>query len=290
MKDNVRETHPAIENILSRIKTNSHSRILIFGNGCVGKLIYKTLRDAGLNEPVSFVDNNYQNLGVMSPSEASGISGALWIIGSEQFNDEMIRQAIQLGVDESDICCDLQLLTMIQRRIYLTVEYEIVDHCNLNCAGCLNFCQHAKPRFAVLDEFKLTFARYLRIVGEQLAWFGIMGGEPLLHPQVSEFLILSREMYQGKIILTTNGLLLQKMPSKFWKTCHNNRIDIIVSAYPVHLKYSKIVELADFHNVNIEIKSKSDAHAWSYISLTRGGGGAMQNRTSPLVRSSLAQK
>ena len=60
-----------------------------------------------------------------------------------------------------------------------------------------------------------------------------MGGEPLLHPQVNDFMRITREAYpHSKIFIVTNGLLLLKMPNDFWETLRQYRIRIHWSKYP----------------------------------------------------------
>jgi len=36
----------------------------------------------------------------------------------------------------------------------IELEMHIVDHCNLNCAGCNHFCPLAEPFYISLKEFQ----------------------------------------------------------------------------------------------------------------------------------------
>jgi len=36
----------------------------------------------------------------------------------------------------------------------ITVEMHIVNHCNLNCAGCNHFSPLAEPWFIEIEDFK----------------------------------------------------------------------------------------------------------------------------------------
>ena len=60
-----------------------------------------------------------------------------------------------------------------------TVQIEILNACNHSCSNCTRFCQLVqKPYFMPLDEVKRaidSMVGYPKMVG-------IMGGEPLLHP------------------------------------------------------------------------------------------------------------
>ena len=69
-------------------------------------------------------------------------------------------------------------------------DIHITDHCNLNCRGCGHFSNLCPPTFLDLDAFRADMAAMaakLRI--EQIY---LLGGEPLLHPQVSEFIRAAR--------------------------------------------------------------------------------------------------
>ncbi len=84
------------------------------------------------------------------------------------------------------------------------VFLEITNVCNLSCS----FCHGTKrnPKFMSVEEFRHA-AREARSFGEYL-YFHLMG-EPLLHPNLGEFLQIAGEL-GFKVILTTNGTLLDK--------------------------------------------------------------------------------
>lgn len=64
-----------------------------------------------------------------------------------------------------------------------TIQIEITNACNKTCANCTRFCGHMKPYFMDFKQFKLavdSMVGYHKMVG-------IMGGEPLLHPEFEKF-------------------------------------------------------------------------------------------------------
>lgn len=99
---------------------------------------------------------------------------------------------------------------------YKKVYIEITNNCNLNCS----FCSPMKKekRFMTLEEFdhilkevsKVTKVIYLHVKGE-----------PLLHPQIIDFLKLT-EKYNLNVNITTNGILFPKLVEKLkgCKTLH----------------------------------------------------------------------
>jgi predicted O-methyltransferase YrrM/DNA-directed RNA polymerase subunit RPC12/RpoP len=69
-----------------------------------------------------------------------------------------------------------------------TVQIEITDACRLRCSNCTRFCGHKKPYFMSFDQFKESvdsMVGYPKMVG-------IMGGEPLLHPEFERFCAYAR--------------------------------------------------------------------------------------------------
>ncbi|GHU40882.1 hypothetical protein FACS1894190_08310 [Spirochaetia bacterium] len=115
------------------------------------------------------------------------------------------------------------------------VETHLVDHCNLACKGCSHYAPIAQKRFTDIRIFKKDMKILSKKVG--ITSLRLLGGEPLLHPDVSKFLKLARQYFpKTHIGLATNGILLPKMNKKFWKTARDNNIEIEISQYPVNAK------------------------------------------------------
>lgn len=93
----------------------------------------------------------------------------------------------------------------------IDLEIHIVDHCNLNCAGCNHFCSLAEPFYISLDDF----TNQLKLVKEKLPslkWLMLLGGEPTLHPQLLELCQIARNLFPDIIIeILTNGKDLSKV-------------------------------------------------------------------------------
>lgn len=129
-----------------------------------------------------------------------------------------------------------KLRPLFEKIVYGTVlpklEFHIDNHCNLNCKGCVHFSNLSKPVFIDCDILDKRLFRINSLFGKIKA-VKIMGGEPLLHPEIIKILNISRKnMPNTDIILVTNGLLLKKMPDAFFKTCKKNKITVQISLYP----------------------------------------------------------
>ncbi|MDR1029624.1 MAG: radical SAM protein, partial [Treponema sp.] len=128
-----------------------------------------------------------------------------------------------------------------------------VQHCNLNCKCCTAFSPIAEERFLNMESYKTDMARLAELSGGRLSSFYITGGEPLLHPQITDIFSVARRYFpETEIYFMTNGLLLLKMPETFWENLRQNNITINVSRYPIHLDIDKIREKAKSHTVRFD--------------------------------------
>lgn len=137
-------------------------------------------------------------------------------------------------------------------RLYY-LETHLCDHCNLNCKGCGHFSPLVSEIFADLEQFtKDMWEITSKIRVDQLR---LMGGEPLLHPQVNEFIAVAREAFpKTDIRIVTNGVLLPTMPKSFWETLRNNRIVVDMSKYPVvGNKFAEYLDLLDDNDIPLGI-------------------------------------
>lgn len=112
------------------------------------------------------------------------------------------------------------------------LETHITNHCNLNCASCTHYAPLAEPWYKDINEYLKEIAQLSFLFGNSLRMFRILGGEPLLHPQVTEFLYAARLAFPTAAVeLVTNGTLLRQMPQKFYNTVNTYFISIYLSDY-----------------------------------------------------------
>lgn len=140
-----------------------------------------------------------------------------------------------------------------ERRVRLPyLEAHVCDHCNLNCKACSHFCPLVEN--AVFTD-AAGFARDIHIVAEKIAfgWIRLLGGEPLLHPHLPEFMAAARHAYpDAAISVVTNGLLLPAMKDVFWEACLRHRVAIDLSKYPpTRERFSEYLDMIDDHGVQL---------------------------------------
>ncbi len=113
------------------------------------------------------------------------------------------------------------------------LEFHVADHCNLNCRACEHYCGLVKaPKFTDFKKFAQDFERLHEFI-DDIDMIRILGGEPLLNPEISEYVKLSRRLYpSANIFVVTNAILLPKMPDEFFDTVRANDAAIYISFYP----------------------------------------------------------
>lgn len=133
------------------------------------------------------------------------------------------------------------------------IAVHIAEHCNLNCKSCNHFSPLAEKKFTSLEGFRNDMCRLSKLFEGKINRIGLMGGEPLLNPEVNEFMKIARYYFPlSTINLVTNGILLLQQKNEFWDTCRENNIEIVQTKYPIKLDFDKIAACAAEHNVKFK--------------------------------------
>jgi molybdenum cofactor biosynthesis enzyme MoaA len=100
----------------------------------------------------------------------------------------------------------------------LVMGVYAAQHCNLNCKCCTAFSPIAEEHFLDIETYKNDMENLSKLTSQKLASFYVTGGEPLLHPHITEIFDIAREYFpETPISFMTNGLLLLKIPEMFWE-------------------------------------------------------------------------
>jgi organic radical activating enzyme len=109
------------------------------------------------------------------------------------------------------------------------LEINVVHHCNLVCRGCSHLSPHLPKYFISPDKLQFELSDLSRSCRPESVH--LIGGEPLLHPNLDKIIEVVRNSgITKKIRIVTNGLLLPKMKDSFWESIE----ELHVSLYPVH--------------------------------------------------------
>jgi len=96
-------------------------------------------------------------------------------------------------------------------RVIEALEIHVVHSCNLLCEGCSHYSDQGHEGIVSLqeaDDWMRVWDRRVRP-----ARFSLLGGEPTIHPQLAEFVALSRRHWpDAQLQVVTNGFLLHRHP------------------------------------------------------------------------------
>ncbi len=152
-------------------------------------------------------------------------------------------------------------LNLFKREKYLLNYFctSIVSHCNLNCRYCDHFVPLAKERIFSVEELRKHFKKLSSKINVQA--IGIMGGEPLLHPDIVNVLKMFRSIFpypKTFLAIYTNGILLNTMSDEFWECCHKNMIVIRISKFPLNIDFMPAFNKAKKYKVLVQYYGAKD--------------------------------
>jgi organic radical activating enzyme len=130
--------------------------------------------------------------------------------------------------------------TSLERIRVEAFELHVTEHCNLRCTHCCNMSPYLSEKTLAPSAIAATLAKMASVLHADV--FKIMGGEPLLHPEITEVLHTVRRSGVGDVVrLFTNGLLLTTMDDHFWRALDQLTISTYSSA-PVRPEHLAIIE------------------------------------------------
>lgn len=130
-------------------------------------------------------------------------------------------------------------------------ETHITDHCNLNCKGCGHFSNLSPKHFETLEAFERDMGAMARLF--EVEQIFLLGGEPLLHPDVHEFVRTARRLFpRTRLYLMTNGLLVTRMGDTFWDAMRDTHTILLCDQYPIDVSMDEIDQLGAAHGVVVE--------------------------------------
>ncbi|MCL2004769.1 MAG: radical SAM protein [Planctomycetaceae bacterium] len=125
------------------------------------------------------------------------------------------------------------MLTLGNERI---LEVPVVFSCNLNCNYCAHLSQymgHVPP--VLLDALEQQFRNWAPRLAPRC--IRIIGGEPLLHPNIEQVIELFAKYWGAEVSplnnieLVTNGMALNKMSARFYNLLEKHNILLRVTLH-----------------------------------------------------------
>lgn len=131
------------------------------------------------------------------------------------------------------------------------VECLIVEHCNLACVGCDHASDLLPERFVSAATVQADLEALSTVA--HFRELRILGGEPLLHPELVTILEIARQSgVADELVLITNGTRLRTASPEVWDKTDG----VWISQYPgVRVpSLPEIQEIADRHDVWLWMK------------------------------------
>ena len=259
----------------------SPKKIAIFGAGAIGRRVNALIKFNNMElKALYYCDNNTKlhgkiidSLPVISAHSLSEIYQQneidfVLIAVSNSYLKEISEQLVEYkinnvfitphyylskntcGISKSNIM--LKIEANKPRLKYF--EFHICDHCNMNCTGCGHFSNISKEYYADVDAYAKDLFRL-----KELFWgverIRLMGGEPLIHDKLNEFIDITGEVFPDSLIcIATNGILLNKMPPNLFDAVRGKNARFDISLYPpMYNKKDDLEILLDIYEVSYKI-------------------------------------
>ena len=128
--------------------------------------------------------------------------------------------------------------------LYL-LEYHITKHCNMNCKSCFHFSSLVKTvEYGDFNQYVRDLTR-LTFLFSNIKNIHLMSGEPLLNPELPQFIHITRKILpNAKIHILTNGMQLLKMDGTLLEAIKSCEVHVRLSTYEPMVK--KRAEIANF--------------------------------------------
>lgn len=134
-----------------------------------------------------------------------------------------------------------------------SLELHVVEHCNLRCRGCDVASPLWAERFLSTEDVAAVLARLRPLLVSEV--LKIVGGEPLLHPDLVPILIAARDSGVGRRLrVTTNGLLLARASDDLYRQIDELFISHYSSAPVPAAQLVRAKERAERFGVSLRVK------------------------------------
>ena len=136
------------------------------------------------------------------------------------------------------------------------LEICINDFCNMNCKGCSHFANLAPKEFEDYEQMENDFIR-LRQIFSHIDKIRIMGGEPLLNPNLIKYIIMIKQNFPyTDLRIVTNGILLKNISEDLLKCIRENNVMIDISVYPPLIsEMDSIIKKLKKNNIKVFIEN-----------------------------------
>ncbi len=140
--------------------------------------------------------------------------------------------------------------------ILFYAEMSVIDYCNLNCQGCNHYAP-IFPKQRPDIEDRMEDVRKIGKLYAEVIEFGLIGGEPLLNPELAEYIRRTSEILpRTRLQMVTNGLLLPTVEDDTLKCIKEHQVLVVISEYvPTAKMLPKAIQRLQQYGIDYEIRS-----------------------------------
>ena len=144
-------------------------------------------------------------------------------------NEQITRQKNTRAKSYRESYCDSFIIDKDGKVHLPRVDCNIAFGCNLKCEYCTAispFRTGIASKVALIDSFEKWSHK---ISPETIR---LLGGEPLLHPDIAEIVVATVHCFpQAQINITTNGLLIARLPDEVLLIFRKHNVHLIISQH-----------------------------------------------------------
>ena len=123
---------------------------------------------------------------------------------------------------------------------------ELTSKCNMTCRHCYNDSGVAGKSFIEPEEFTKMLLKLRQLHCEMII---LSGGEPLIHPEICNYITRASSLGIRDISVITNGLIFN---DEFARVCRQNGVTVVISMDgPDKFSYSLFRKEENFQRVQI---------------------------------------
>ena len=141
------------------------------------------------------------------------------------------------------------------------LEINVTYACNLKCEYCTHLGKYMQG-VVPFEEIVAWYGAWHKRVHPN--WMTLLGGEPLLHPNLAEILYATQEYwYDSEIQIVTNGLLLEAASEDVVEALRKTNVCVSISKHSLRpefdQKISHGIHLLEQHGIRYEVRP---SHTW----------------------------
>lgn len=123
------------------------------------------------------------------------------------------------------------------------LEVNVSDSCNLKCKGCTHFANlFPDNTYPSLEGFRKDIKQLAEKV--QVLHLRLLGGEPLLNPELPEYIACARKILPcADICIATNGLLIPRQSRELLHCMRENETGFYITQYPPTISLKEKIEI-----------------------------------------------